>query len=494
MHRVRAQIQRVNRDRMTAFSNFDKIMGSNDSLGHSNPPDKDCLTVFQVNTIIRELMADSPVLSNLVVQGEISNFVRASSGHLYFSLKDDRAAIRCVMFRGNASRITFQPSDGDSVVARGQVNVFEKRGEYQLYCNSMAPAGMGEMYAAFMELKVRLEKEGLFDPSIKKSIPPFPRKIGVVTSLTGAAARDFFNVARRRDPGVNIVFANALVQGDQAPVSIATAIDSLGTVEEVDLLVVTRGGGSFEELMAFNTEIVARAIARCNKPIIAAIGHETDFSIAEFVADLRAPTPSAAAELVTRDTGDLIRRVLDQRRRLHFAVNSILRDRASRLSRADFRRIGDNLRLWIGQAGENIDVLSSRMERGMNYKIKYSTHALERLSGRLKGVTPYPLLADMGHRFATLHRSLLIAQKRFMENRENRLLQADAHLSGLSPRAVLNRGFAWLEKPLFSVPLRSVREVDQGEIVRARLVDGSLLCHVERVEPDTKKGKGEKNG
>jgi len=455
---------------------------------------EETLSVFQVNSLIRDLISGSPILSNLTVQGEISNFVRASSGHLYFSLKDDRASIRCVMFRGSATRVKFNPSDGDLVVARGQVNVFEKRGEYQLYCNSMVPAGLGELYAAFVELKERLEAEGLFDPARKKPIPPFPRKIGVVTSLTGAAARDFYNVSRRRDPGVNIVFANALVQGDQAPDSVVRAIQGLDMVEEVDLVVVTRGGGSFEELMAFNTEPVARAIAACSKPVIAAIGHETDFSIAEFAADMRAPTPSAAAELVTRDRSELHRRVSDQERRLRLSIGSLIRELTTRLTRSDFRRIGENLRFWIGQAGENVDMFSARMERGINYRVKFSGHALEQKKTRLRAAAPTGLLSRGGHRFSTLYRSLLLARERIMETCENRLSQAEARLAGLSPRAALHRGFAWLEKPLLGGSVKSVREMAVGDLIRARLSDGSLLCHVEKVDPETRRNqKGKTN-
>lgn len=442
------------------------------------------ISVFELTQRVRRAIESDPVLPDVRVRGEISNFVRTSqSGHIYFSLKDDRSTLKCVMFRGQTAGLRFNPSDGQTVLCRGRVTVFEKSGQYQLYVTEMEPEGLGALFKAFMELKERLEKEGLFDQSFKRALPAYPSKVGVVTSLTGAAARDFVNVARRRDPGIGIVFSEALVQGDTAPPTIVAAIRALDSIPEVDLIVVTRGGGSFEDLNAFNDETVARTIRGTSKPVIAAIGHETDFSIAEFAADLRAATPSAAAEIAVRDTAELSRRVTDRKQRLVLAVSVMLRNLRRRLAAADVQRMGSRLYTRIGQGGEAVDLMVHRARMAINAKFRREEARAISATRRILASNPGIQAATMCQRHARAHSALLGACDRLMERFTGRLESADRILSSLSPSALLSRGYAWVEKPLFNTPVKSISEVERGEIVKVKVSDGALMCHVDEKQP-----------
>lgn len=264
------------------------------------------LTVTAVNNYIKKVIDNDFILSNSNIKGELSNVKIHSSGHIYFSLKDSFSKMNCVMFKSNASKLNFIPKEGMNVVVTGNISVYEKEGSYQLYCNSMNLEGEGELFLAFQKLKEKLEKEGLFDFSKKKPLPLFPRRIGVVTSPTGAAVRDIINVSTRRNKNVELLIYPALVQGINASEDIARGISILNTIEDIDVIIVARGGGSIEELWAFNEEKVARAIASSKKPIITGIGHETDFTISDFVSDKRAATPSQAAEIVVPKYDEII--------------------------------------------------------------------------------------------------------------------------------------------------------------------------------------------
>lgn len=259
------------------------------------------LKVSEVNNYIKRVFAGDMVLSNIEIEGEISNFKKHYSGHLYFSLKDERARIKCVMFKSDAESLFLDLSEGQSVVAKGYVSIYEQGGDYQLYVRKISSKGIGDLYAAFEELKKKLDNEGLFNPKYKKEIPTMPKKIGIVTSSTGAAIKDIISVIKRRFPSCNILLYPSLVQGPNAPQDIIQGLLYLNKRDDIDLIITGRGGGSFEELSAFNDEQLARTIFSLNKPIISAVGHETDFTIADFVSDLRAPTPSAAAELSVPD-------------------------------------------------------------------------------------------------------------------------------------------------------------------------------------------------
>ena len=282
-------------------------------------------TVSHVNSYIKSLIDRDYVLSNIWVEGEISNFKRHSSGHIYFTLKDKDGAISCIMFRSSAASLLFNPQNGMNVVVKGSVSVYEKRGQYQIYVNQMDKKGIGALYEEYERLKEKLEREGLFLQEYKKAIPSFPKVVGIITSPTGAAIRDIIQVSKRRNPNIQLVVYPVLVQGEKAAADIAQAINAMNQWGKADLLIVGRGGGSLEDLWAFNEEIVARAIFQSDIPVISAVGHETDFTISDFVADLRAPTPSAAAELAVPLLKDLNIRIVNSFK----MINNIIEDKIS---------------------------------------------------------------------------------------------------------------------------------------------------------------------
>lgn len=299
----------------------------------------DILSVYDLNNLIKSIFDSNKLLSSVSVRGEISNFKAHSSGHLYFSLKDDSGQIRAVMFRGSALSLRFVPENGMRVIATGSVSVYPKDGSYQLYVVSMQPDGIGALYLAYEQLKARLEAEGLFSDAHKRPIPQYPSRIGVITSPTGAAVRDIINVITRRAPAVEINLYPALVQGDGAEESLIKALDYFELTQSVDTVIIGRGGGSIEDLWAFNGERLARRIFSCTVPIISAVGHQTDFTIADFVADLRAPTPSAAAELAVPDMRDLAMRIADLSDRCDNALARSCkrsRERLGNICAADF--------------------------------------------------------------------------------------------------------------------------------------------------------------
>jgi len=332
-------------------------------------------SVSQITDRVARLLQADAVLADVWVSGEISNFTHHSSGHMYMTLKDDASRLRAVMFQGANRGLRFRPESGMRVFAHGYVGVYRSGGEYQLYIDFMEPAGLGGLFLAFQQLKARLEAEGLFDPALKRSLPRFPKRIAVATSPTGAAIRDIITVARRRWPAVNIVIIPTLVQGDGAPASIASSIEQANALAEaggddgVDVLIVGRGGGSAEELWAFNDETVARAIRSSRIPVVSAVGHETDFTIADFVADVRAATPSAAAELVAPDIGVYLRQLETERTRLIRSVRRLIDQRRQRV---------DELRRWLIQKTQT--------------RLRTSRERVQRLAGVLSALDPQAVL------------------------------------------------------------------------------------------------------
>ena len=297
------------------------------------------ISVSQVTGYIKEKLESDLILNNLWIKGEISNFKHHSSGHMYFTLKDRNSALRCIMFKSRNQSLDFAPREGMAVVARGSIAVYERDGQYQLYIEEMLPQGIGALYSAFLQLKDKLEKEGLFAPERKKPLPAFPKKIGIVTSPTGAAVKDIITVMTRRYPQVHIILIPVAVQGHEAPAQIAEGIRLANSIEGLELIIVGRGGGSIEELWAFNTEEVARSIESSSLPVISAVGHQTDFTIADFIADMRAPTPSAAAELAVPDCLQVRKHlnVLTQRLVAEVRNNlAALKDRVDRATQSPF--------------------------------------------------------------------------------------------------------------------------------------------------------------
>lgn len=385
-------------------------------------------TVSRVNNYIKRLIDSKPVLSDLWVKGEISNFKRHSSGHIYLTLKDEHSVLRSVMFRSAASTLAFTPSDGMKVAARGRVAVYEAGGAYQLYIDEMVPDGVGSLYLEYERLKKALAAEGLFDERHKKPIPRYPSRIGIVTAPTGAAVRDIINVATRRYPLAELVIYPALVQGAGAKESIVKGIEYFNAARSVDTIIVGRGGGSIEDLWAFNEECVARAIFASELPIISAVGHEVDFTIADFVADMRAPTPSAAAEISVPSAIELQRVIALTRSRMLGAVRSRLENAALRL-------------------------------------------------GRVLPKTPQDVINDCAQRHDMAMHRIETAYRLILSKSEGRLSEVCAKLNALSPLNTLARGYAIATLEDGTV-LRKTEELTPGTDFELRLRDGAVGCTV----------------
>lgn len=402
------------------------------------------LSVHELTRLVKELLDQEPLLSALWVQGEISNFKHHTSGHMYFTLKDSVSQVRCVMFRSAAQRLRFRPENGMQVLAYGSVTVYERDGVYQLYCQEMEPAGVGALYLQYEQLKARLAAEGLFDEALKRPLPLLPRKVGVVTALTGAAIRDIVTVSRRRYPGIHLVISPALVQGDEAPASLIRALNLVTQVPGVDVVIIGRGGGSLEDLWAFNDEGLARALRACPVPVVSAVGHETDFTIADFAADLRAPTPSAAAELVVPSRAELAAAVDGLKQRLITLTRRLLEQKRLRLKGLAQRPV------------------------------------LQRPQGRL--------LQDR-QRLDELTRRLSYAAGQFVGSRRRELAGLAGRLDALSPLAVLGRGYSITRRVSDGRVLKDAREVAVGEHVTVLLHQGQLTCVVESREEGAARGR-----
>ncbi|HFQ93182.1 MAG TPA: exodeoxyribonuclease VII large subunit, partial [Anaerolineae bacterium] len=382
-------------------------------------------TVSELTRYIRELFEIDYRLQDVEVSGEISNFTRARSGHLYFTLKDESAQLKCVMWRSAAERLRFWPQEGDAVAAYGRISVYEANGVYQLYADQLEPAGRGDLAVAFEQLKQKLADEGLFDAAHKKPIPPFPRKIGIVTSADAAALRDILNVLRRRYPLASVLIAPTLVQGKDAPPQIIRALQWLDGRNDIDLIILARGGGSMEDLWAFNDERLARAIFAARHPIISGVGHEVDFTIADFAADLRAPTPSAAAELAVPDVSEL----------------------APALA---------------GIQAELTAVMEARIEQA-----RWQVQALSR---NLAHLSPRSRLDNDRQRADNLLERLDGAMRLRLERARNRLELAQARLTGVGPLATLSRGYAIVRQADGRI-IRSVQEVTTGDELAVQVAD-----------------------
>lgn len=348
-------------------------------------------SVGQVNTYIRNMFTQDFVLNRLSVRGEISNLKYHTSGHIYFTLKDASAAIACVMFAGARGGLAFRMSNGQQVVVDGAVNVYERDGKYQLYATKIRQDGAGELYEKFLELKEELEEMGMFAPEYKQPIPKFVRRLGVITAPTGAAIRDIINIATRRNPGIRIILYPAKVQGEGAAESVAAglaALDALG----VDVIIVGRGGGSIEDLWAFNEETVARAIFSCHTPVISAVGHETDTTIADFVADLRAPTPSAAAELAVADVTAWLQALDEDALQLQRIMQRMIKDARSRLRECELRMHYAKPQQRLMQQKQRLDEYEERLRRVMQSLLEQTRHQLALIEERLRRLSPYEKL------------------------------------------------------------------------------------------------------
>jgi exodeoxyribonuclease VII large subunit len=452
-------------------------------------PGRRVFTVSALTRAVKDTLEGS--FGGLWVEGEISNLRIHTSGHVYFTLKDEEAQVRAVLFRSRVRRVRFEPADGLHVLAFGRLDVYAVRGEYQLVCEVLEPKGLGALQLAFEQMKARLAAEGLFDAGRKRPLPALPRRVGLVTSPTGAAVRDFLRVVTRRFAGLQVLVCPVRVQGETAAGEIAQALGTLNRRGDLDVIVLARGGGSLEDLWAFNEEAVARAIAASKIPVISAVGHETDVTIADFVADLRAPTPSVAAELVVREKAELVRQVATLGTRLRRAMGQRTGRVADRLADIRRRRVltdpGRPLRDWA----RRVDDLGARLSRAVT---RHATRSRERLDRAARSLRPALLRAPVRHRrqlAANLGGRLERALRGETARRRRAMEALAARLDSLSPLACLARGYAIALSPAGAVVTRA-DQVRVGERLAVRLRAGSLGCRVEDVELDgASPGRGE---
>ncbi|MBS1155677.1 MAG: exodeoxyribonuclease large subunit [Proteobacteria bacterium] len=429
------------------------------------------ISVTELNRQARQLLEGSfPVLW---VAGEISGFKRYDSGHCYFTLKDAGAQVRCVMFRNRAALLDFAPREGTKVEARAVVSLYEARGDFQLTIEALRPAGLGALFEAFEALKRKLEAEGLFSTTRKRALPAFPRAIGIVTSPAAAALRDVLTTLRRRMPGLPVILYPTAVQGDAAAAQIAGAIRMAATRREVDTLIVCRGGGSIEDLWSFNEEIVARAIADCPIPVVCGVGHETDFTIADFVADLRAPTPTAAAELATPDRAALQARIDHLHHRLANLMTRQLQQRMQRLDSLTRRLQHPGERL--ARQREKLADLARRLHAAPARQLETRTLRLQQLALRLTHRRPQD--APLQTRLATLQTRLYAALPRQLERRRQSLATLAARLTAHDPQAPLAKGYA-LVSHADGTLLRRASDAETGEAITVRFAKDALKAKV----------------
>lgn len=390
-------------------------------------------TVSDINKYIKMIFDKDVYLNNITIQGEITNFKAHYTGHLYFTLKDDTSTIKCIMFKSFASLIKFKPSDGMKVVITGQVSVFERDGAYQIYCRTMTPEGLGELYLAYEQLKEKLNKEGLFDSAHKKKLPYLPNRVGVITSRTGAVVRDIINVTTRRYPNVNLLIYPAAVQGVNVAQTVIEGLDTFNRLNNVDVIIIARGGGSFEDLFGFNDENLARKIFESKIPVVSAVGHETDFTICDFVSDLRAPTPSAAAELVYPQYSDIVQKISTDRNRIIIGIqNYIIRKReyVKRIKAAKLEKVPLDI---INRYRMIIDSIIRKSENNIRLRI---------------------------------------------ERYKSKCMQTISKLDALSPLKTLTRGYSVVENEERKV-IRSVKDVKKDDKLNLTLVDGKINVIVE---------------
>jgi exodeoxyribonuclease VII large subunit len=440
-------------------------------------PPAQVLTVTDLTRRVKDLLEEK--FPSVWVEGEVSNLRSPSSGHVYFTLKDANAQLAVVLFRGVAAKVGFALKDGLQVIAFGDVSVYERSGQYQLVARQLLPKGLGALQLAFEELKQRLAKEGLFDAARKKPIPTLPQHIGLVTSPTGAAIRDFLNVINRRFPNVHIVINPVRVQGDGAANEIAAAIDEFNALHAagrlpLDVLIVTRGGGSLEDLWAFNEEAVARALARSKIPTISAVGHEIDFTISDFVADLRAPTPSAAAELVVKAKDEFAQLIKQYQARLQKDLRLQLAEARQRFSTLAssyvFRRPAEAVR----QYQQQLDDFAHRLRRAPGATVAAHRARWDTVAEKFKLLSPQVLLVNWRQRLGAHEQRFQAAWARRTQATRHRLAQASTKLDLLSPNATLQRGYSITVIPETGHIVRSVTHVQPGTNISTKVLDGAF--------------------
>ena len=436
--------------------------------------------VYQVSQLTRDIKAImEAAFDSIWVEGEISNFRTVASGHSYFVLKDAKSQVRCVLFKGHRAGIKFQPEDGDQVLLFGRITVYDARGEYQIVTESMEPRGLGALQKAYEQLKIKLEKEGLFDEEKKKPLPEFPWKIGVVTSSTGAAVRDILNIVRRRNQKVSILLYPAKVQGEGAAKEIAQGIHELNQRKDIEVIIIGRGGGSLEDLWAFNEEEVARAITPSRIPIVSAVGHEIDFTIADFAADLRAPTPSAAAELTVPILEDTLREIGSLNEVLINSLEKKLKDYFDLLKRLMDRRFFHQPKEIFNPQIQRIDELHSRLLRGLEQNLLNHQQRFQDKIHRLFQASPEKNIPHMKENLSMLEKRMQHIIQSNLLLRKERFEGILKNLNAFNPLSILERGYSICSKDEKS--LKSIEGIKPGDLINVKLAQGGLSCTVKKI-------------
>ncbi|ENR8887457.1 TPA: exodeoxyribonuclease VII large subunit [Citrobacter koseri] len=435
-------------------------------------------TVSRLNQTVRLLLEQE--MGQVWISGEISNFTQPASGHWYFTLKDDTAQVRCAMFRNSNRRVTFRPQHGQQVLVRANITLYEPRGDYQIIVESMQPAGEGLLQQKYELLKAKLQAEGLFDQQYKQPLPSPAHCVGVITSKTGAALHDILHVLKRRDPSLPVIIYPTAVQGDDAPGQIVRAIERANARNECDVLIVGRGGGSLEDLWSFNDERVARAIFASRIPVVSAVGHETDVTIADFVADLRAPTPSAAAEIVSRNQQELLRQIQSAQQRLGMAMDYYLANRNRRFTQLFHRLQQQHPQLRLARQQTMLERLRQRMNFALDNQLKRVASRQQRVLQRLNQQNPQPRIYRAQTRIQQLEYRLAENVRARLSATRERFGNAVTHLEAVSPLSTLARGYSVTTATDGKV-LKQTRQVKAGDVLTTRLSDGWVESEVKGV-------------
>jgi exodeoxyribonuclease VII large subunit len=438
------------------------------------------LTVAELNAEVNQLLVRGFPL--LWVEGEISNLVRPSSGHLYFTLKDSKSQIRAAMFRNRSMKLSIKPENGMKVVVRGRVGLYEPRGDYQLIAEHMEDAGVGQLQRQFEELKLKLSKAGLFDEKHKKELPEYPRRIGIITSPTGAAIKDILNVLKRRSPQTPVLIYPVVVQGEASRIEIETAIRRADMDKKCDAIILARGGGSIEDLWSFNEENVAKAIYNAKTPIICGVGHEIDFTIADFVADVRAPTPSAAAELITADRDQLITDVMQTQLWLEQNIRREIKIKRQHLEWLQARLLLQKPSTKINQQAQRLDEIEARLHLNMHSLLEKKQTQLNNLVSRLNTNLPYRKVVEQRQKLVHLKSRLQQSIFTKINNCQSRFSIQMATLDSISPLKTLDRGYAITKDKNTGELLASVSQVQIKQTIQVQLKDGKFSATVDAIE------------
>ncbi|SDN40607.1 exodeoxyribonuclease VII large subunit [Alkalicoccus daliensis] len=446
------------------------------------------LSVTDVTQQIKKLLETSARLQNVWIQAEISNFKRHSRGHMYFTLKDDNSRLQSVMFAGSNKSLKFQPENGMSVLVRGDISVYEPFGQYQFYVKEMQPDGIGHLYMAFEQLKKKLSMAGYFEDSIKKKIPRVPSHIGVVTSPTGAAVRDIITTIRRRYPLAKVTLFPVLVQGPQAAASVSKAIYQANGITSLDTLIVGRGGGSLEELWAFNEEIVATAIYKSHIPIISAVGHETDITISDFTADVRAATPTAAAELAVPDIQEMRAFVSERHARLLRVMSQHASQAKERLHRLENSYAFKYPQKLIEEKEQQLDMMHDRLKRSLEISTKEKSNTLKMWDDRLKNVHPQTKIIKAEENLLQYKKGLEKSMAQLLQRNQQKLEMQMSKLDLLSPMNLMKKGYSLAYTSENSL-IKSTEQIHEGAQIKLRVKDGMLDCEVKDITRMTEEEK-----